>query len=181
MRQRNEMMQAAANTAAAGGMRGTMSDIESQSGIGRQAMSLTDRLLQGDMQQWLQNTMGINQAGMQGMQDFYHTGYDASRGLSGDLSNVLGSQAKLGFQRERDQMQREMQREAMRAAQSQADDARRRAGMGGIASGIGAIGGGIIGSMLAPVGGGALGAMAGSSIGSGLGNIVSGFGNAFDW
>jgi len=86
-----EALQSAGNTAAAGGMRGSLSDIKNSSRI-------SDALLGQDMQQWLQNVMGIQQQGEQGLGHQFDTGYDASKSLSGDLSNVLGEQAGLAFQ-----------------------------------------------------------------------------------
>lgn len=88
---RDEALRSAGNTAAAGGMRGSLSDIEKES-------RLTDSLLGDDMQQWLSNIMGIQGAGLQGEQHLYDTGYDATRNLTGDLSNVYGTQGSLAFQ-----------------------------------------------------------------------------------
>jgi hypothetical protein len=82
-----QMSQAAANTAAAGGMRGSLQDIQNTADISRSLMG-------EDMQQWLQNVMGLQGAGMGGLQDFYNKGY----GASGDIANVLGSQGSLAFQ-----------------------------------------------------------------------------------
>ncbi len=86
-----EGLQAAGNSAAAGGMRGSLQDIKNSS-------RLADSLMGEDMQQWLQNVMGIQGAGMQGQQHFYDTGYNAASNLGGDLSNVLGTQGQLAFQ-----------------------------------------------------------------------------------
>lgn len=89
--QRDEALRAAGNTAAAGGMRGTQQDIENSSRI-------TNALLGNDMQQWYQNLMGIQGTGLQGQQNLYNTGFGASQGLTGDLSNLYGTQAQLAFQ-----------------------------------------------------------------------------------
>ena len=86
-----EMTRSAGNTAAAGGMRGSLDDIKNQSHI-------TDSLLGDDMQKWLGNVLGIQQHGMEGEEDLYKTGYDATKSLTGDLSNVLGTQGSLAFQ-----------------------------------------------------------------------------------
>ena len=94
-----EMGRSAANSAAAGGMRGSGLDQKEQQRI-------TQGLLGDDMQQWLQNVLGVQKTGLQGEQDFYHTGYDASKGLEGDLSNVLGTQAGLAFQGAREGQKR---------------------------------------------------------------------------
>lgn len=88
---RDNILRSAGNTAAAGGMRGSLQDIDAQ---GR----LTDSLLGDDMQQWLQNVLGIQGRGLEGEKHFFDTGFDATKTLSGDLSNVLGTQATLAFQ-----------------------------------------------------------------------------------
>jgi hypothetical protein len=95
---RDETQQAAGNSAAAGGMRGSINDITNQA-------RLTDSLLGDDMQQWLNNVLGIQKEGNQGLQHQFDTGYDASKSLSGDLSNVLGTQAGLAFQGQANQNQ----------------------------------------------------------------------------
>jgi hypothetical protein len=116
----DEMSKAAGNTAAAGGMRGSLNDIKDQS-------RLTEMLMSDDMQQWLQNVLGIQGAGMSGLNSFYNagnnaagqiyntgnnaagqiynTGYDATKSLSSDLSNILGTQAQLSFQGQRENNQ----------------------------------------------------------------------------
>lgn len=96
----DEALRAAGNTAAAGGMRGSMGDIKNES-------RLTDALLGQDMQQWLQNVMGIQTEGMTGLSHLFDTGFKATTGLEGDLSNVLGTQAQLAFQGGREQNQRQ--------------------------------------------------------------------------
>ena len=88
---RDEALGAAANSAAAGGMRGSFGDMTGQSRLAQSLMS-------DDMQQWLQNVMGLQNKGLQGQQGFYNTGYDASKSLGGDLSNVYGTQGQLAFQ-----------------------------------------------------------------------------------
>lgn len=87
----DEATRAAGNSAAAGGTRGSLNDITNQS-------RLTDYLMGDDMQQYLQNVLGIQNQGMQGGQHFYDQGYGASMGLGSDLSNVLGTQATNAFQ-----------------------------------------------------------------------------------
>ena len=83
----DEGMRAAGNSAAAGGMRGTQTDIANS---GRLAQSL----MGDDMQQWLQNVLGIQGQGRAGQQYDYGQGYKAA----GDLGNVYGSQGSLAFQ-----------------------------------------------------------------------------------
>jgi hypothetical protein len=93
-----EALQSAGNTAAAGGMRGSLGDIKNESRI-------SDALLGDDMQQWLNNVLGIQTRGQTGLGHEADTGYDASKSLSGDLSNVLGTQAGLAFQGQANQNQ----------------------------------------------------------------------------
>jgi hypothetical protein len=89
--QQEQMGRAAANTAAAGGMRGTPQDQLQQ-------QQITQGLLGQDMQQYLSNVLGAQQTGLTGEQGLYGIGFDASKGLGADLTNVLGQQAGLAFQ-----------------------------------------------------------------------------------
>jgi hypothetical protein len=93
-----EASRAAGNTAAAGGMRGSLNDIKNQARI-------SDSLLGEDMQQWLNNVLGIQKEGMGGLSHIFDTGFSATQGLTGDLSNVLGTQAGLAFQGQANQNQ----------------------------------------------------------------------------
>jgi len=86
-----EAQKSAGNTAAAAGMRGSLNDITNESRI-------ADSLLGDDMQQWLNNVLGIQKDGMGGLSHIFDTGFSATQGLTGDLSNVLGTQAGLAFQ-----------------------------------------------------------------------------------
>lgn len=95
---RDEMLKAAGNTAAAGGMRGSLGDISNESRI-------SDVLMGDDMQQWLQNVLGIQKEGTEGLGHQFDNGFDATKGLTGDLSNVLGTQAGLAFQGQTNQNQ----------------------------------------------------------------------------
>lgn len=95
---REEALGAMSNTAAAGGIRGTQQDQLSQ---GRMA----DRLMGEDMQQYLNNVLGIQKTGMEGERDFYNKGYDASGRLEQGLSNVLGTKMTRDFQGNQQQMQ----------------------------------------------------------------------------
>lgn len=94
----DEMRRAAGNTAAAGGMRGSLNDITNEARI-------SDTLMGDDMQQWLQNVLGIQKEGLSGLTHQFDTGFDATKGLTGDLSNVLGTQAGLAFQGQANQNQ----------------------------------------------------------------------------
>ncbi len=136
---KDAMLKAAGNTAAPGGMRGSLQDID-------QEAKLTDSLLGDDMQQWLQNVLGIQGTGLSGESHLYDTGFDAtrglvdaSRGLGDNLSNVLGTQAQLAFQGQREKNQRNSD----------------------TMSGIGKLAGGAIGAYF----GGPWGAAAGANIG----------------
>lgn len=88
---RNEGLEAAGNTAAAGGMRGSFGDMKNQ-------YRLADAFMGDDMQQWLQNVMGIQNQGMGGQQNFYNQGYDANKSMAGDMSNYMNTQATNAFQ-----------------------------------------------------------------------------------
>jgi hypothetical protein len=88
--QRDEALRALGNSAAAGGMRGTLSDMEDSSRLGA--------ALQGqDMQQWLQNVMGIQGQGMGGMQNIYQTGAGMAPSYAGDLSNATSTLGQLAY------------------------------------------------------------------------------------
>lgn len=87
---KDQMLRGAGNTAAAGGMRGSIGDIGNEAHI-------TDMLMGDDMQQWLQNVFGIQGKGLDSQTHLYDTGYDASKNIAGDLSNVFGTQATNAF------------------------------------------------------------------------------------
>lgn len=126
--QRDEALRAAGNTAAAGGMRGSMQDIEGESG-------LAARLQGQDMQQWLNNVLGVQSQGLQGEQGLYGTGFQASGALGGDLANVLGQQAQYAYQGAQGENQK---RAALMQALGQLGGSAVSAGMGG----FGGFGGG---------------------------------------
>lgn len=88
---RDEALRSAGNSAAAGGMRGSINDINNEAHI-------TDSLLSDDMQQWLQNVLGIQGTGMSGESHFADEGYDATKNMTSDLSNLFGTQSQLAFQ-----------------------------------------------------------------------------------
>lgn len=133
---RDEALRAAGNTAAAGGYRGTEEDLLNNA-------RLTQALMGDDMQGWLNNVLGAQGAGLSGLQNLYQTGFGASQGLSGDLSNVLGTQGGLAFQGAREHNQKRND----------------------IFSGLGGLLGGAAGAYF----GGLPGAQAGYKIGSGIG------------
>lgn len=137
----DQMQRTAGNTAAAGGMRGSINDIQNQA-------HLSNMLAGDDMQQWLGNVMGIKNEGLAGQQHFYDTGYDASKNMGGDLSNVFGSQAQLAFQN------------AMN----------KNKGFGDMLGLLGTVGGGIVGGYYGGGAGAVGGAGVGGAAGRGLGD-----------
>jgi hypothetical protein len=78
---------AASNTAAAGGRVGTIGDIKNQAG-------LENQLLGQDMQQWLDNVLGVKKTGLAGEQGLYNTGFGATQSYTGDMSNYYGQKEK---------------------------------------------------------------------------------------
>lgn len=140
-----QLRNAAGNTAAAGGMRGTLNDIQNQAG-------LTDMLMSDDMQQWLQNVMGINNMGIQGQQGFYNNGYDANN----NIANILGTKGTLAYQGQANQNQ----------------------GMSDLISGLvkagGMAGGMMLGGPAGAMGGGMLGDYFGKMMGPGGGGAMAG-------
>ena len=87
---RNKALGGAYNAAAYGGNVG---------GAGHQEASadLINSLMGEDMQQWLQNALGVQGAGLQGQQGLYSTGFGASQGLGSDLTNLYGTQGQLAY------------------------------------------------------------------------------------
>ncbi|HTF30810.1 MAG TPA: hypothetical protein VK625_18275 [Flavitalea sp.] len=116
---RDEGLRAAGNTAAAGGMRGSLQDIEGES-------HLADSLMGEDMQQWLNNVMGIQGRGLSGQQDMYNKGFQASGSLADLLGGNMNAQAGLAFQ---GQNQKNQNNNALFKALAQAFG-----GLGGFAS-----------------------------------------------
>lgn len=93
--QKDQMLKAAGNSAAAGGVRGNISDIGNEARI-------SDMLMGKDMQDWLGNILGIQKSGLEGESHLYDTGFDASKSLSDSLANALGTRATLKFQQDRE-------------------------------------------------------------------------------
>lgn len=85
------LRQNAANTAAAGGYRGNLTDIGNEGDI-------TNRLLSDDEQSYLRNVLSALGMGQQGEEHFYDTGYNASRGLADNLGTNLSNEGQLAFQ-----------------------------------------------------------------------------------
>lgn len=86
-------LNAARNSAAAGGISGTYNDQLGQS-------ELVNGLLDQDMQQWLQNVLGIQGAGLGGLENEAGRGFGASQSLAELLGNISGSRAGLAYNRQ---------------------------------------------------------------------------------
>ena len=71
---------------------------------------MADKLLSEDMQQYLQNALGVYGQGLAGEQGFYNTGFQASQNLADMLAGNLGSQAGLAYQ---GQQQKNMNQQAL--------------------------------------------------------------------
>jgi hypothetical protein len=92
----NQMLGTAGNAGAAGGNMGSSGAIADQA-------HLADMLSGNEMQNWLKNITDIQGAGLQGQQHFYDTGFNAAQNYSGDLANLMETQASLSSNRARDQ------------------------------------------------------------------------------
>ena len=86
-----EMLNAAHNTAAAGGFAGTQEDVRNRTG-------LVQSLLNEDMQQFLTNLFGIQGAGLRGQERRIDRGYESSGNLANFIAQALGAQAGNAFQ-----------------------------------------------------------------------------------
>lgn len=89
--QKDQLTKELGNTAAMGGIAGTPLDQMNQ-GEGIQ------KLLSGDMQQFLQNVLGLFNTGLQGEEGIAGRGFDASKSLTDLLGNALNQQGGLAFQ-----------------------------------------------------------------------------------
>jgi len=81
-------LDAARNAAAAGGFSGTGYDQREQAG-------LVSGLLGQDMQQYLQNILGVQGTGLSGQQHVANQGFNASNSLADYIGTSLGNQAML--------------------------------------------------------------------------------------
>lgn len=79
------------NTAAAGGVAGTPLDQQNQG-------TAIQGLLSKDMQQFLENALGVYNRGLGGQETVAQRGYDASGKLTDALGTNLTTQGTLGFQ-----------------------------------------------------------------------------------
>lgn len=90
-----QMMRAAEAAAASGGYLGTPYD---QS----QREALTQSLLGNDMQQYVNNILGLQNTGLQGLQGYGNRGYESVNRLNEGLSNNLASQGTLAYKTQAD-------------------------------------------------------------------------------
>jgi hypothetical protein len=84
-------LDAARNSAAAGGFSGTRNDQMQQ---GEMAQGMAGQ----DMQEWLSNVLGVQGAGLSGQQHVADRGYNASQNLAGMLGDALGSRSSLAYE-----------------------------------------------------------------------------------
>lgn len=96
-------LEAARNNAAAGGLTGTRNDQLQQA-------EMANGLLGGDMQEWLQNVLGVQGAGLTGQQHVADTGLHASNSLADLLGGALNTQADLAYE---DQKEKRANRQKM--------------------------------------------------------------------
>lgn len=120
-------LDAAGNTAAAGGRVGTIGDIKNQAGIENQ-------LLGQDMQQWLDNVLGVKRTGLAGEQGLYGAGLGATQAYTGDMTNYYGQKERGRLADRKENM--ELLMNAIKAAASAYTG-----GLGGVGGGSG-VGGG---------------------------------------
>ncbi|MCW1908625.1 MAG: hypothetical protein KIH63_004760 [Candidatus Saccharibacteria bacterium] len=86
------LQDAASNTAAAGGFRGTNFDVQNQS-------ELINALLGEDMQQYLENVRGVHGTGLAGKENVADRGFQASNSLADLIGGSLNQRGGLAYQR----------------------------------------------------------------------------------
>lgn len=86
----NQGLGAAENAAAAGGMTGSPQHQQ-------QAAQMATGLANQDYYNYLDRTLGAYNQGLQGTQNMFNTGYNASSNLASDLASSLMSQANLKY------------------------------------------------------------------------------------
>lgn len=126
--ERDKLTNELGNTAAAGGFAGNPYHQQQQG-------EMVQGLLSKDMQQYLQNALGVYNTGLQGEQGLADTGYDASGKLTDLLGGTLNTQAGLAFQ---GQSQKNANQSALFKSLMGALSG--GGGLGGIGSGIGKVG-----------------------------------------
>lgn len=96
--QKDQLTKDLSNTAAAGGIAGTPQDQFNQG-------EAIQKLLSGDMQQFLQNVLGAFNTGLQGEEGIAGRGFDASKSLTDLLGGALNQQGGLAFQNQQQKNQ----------------------------------------------------------------------------
>lgn len=94
--QKEQLQKELGNTAAAGGIAGTPQDQMNQ-GQGIQ------KLLSGDMQDFLKNVLGVFNTGLQGEEGIAGRGFDATKNLTDILGGALNQQGELAYKNAADQ------------------------------------------------------------------------------
>lgn len=90
-KKKEDLLGVARNAAAGGGYAGLPFDQEQQT-------TLVNALMNDDMQQWLQNVLGIQGTGLMGQQHQADQGYNASTGYGDILGGSLNQMGGLAFQ-----------------------------------------------------------------------------------
>jgi hypothetical protein len=96
--QKEQLTKELGNTAAAGGIAGTPLDQMNQG-------QAVQKLLSGDMQQFLQNILGVYKTGLEGEEGVASRGFDASKNLTDLLGGALNQQGGLAFQNQQQKNQ----------------------------------------------------------------------------
>lgn len=104
--QREQLGKGIGATAAAGGYAGNP---EHQ----RQYGEMSNKIMSGDMQQYLQNALGIYGKGLSGKEDIFNKGFGATNSLVDLLGGTLSSQGGLAFKSASD---RNAERQALMSA-----------------------------------------------------------------
>lgn len=89
--EREQLGKGIGNTAAAGGFAGTP---EHERAYGEMA----DKIMSGDMQQYLQNALSVYNKGLTGEEGLFGKGFDASSAIADMLGGNLASQGTLAYQ-----------------------------------------------------------------------------------
>lgn len=133
-----QALNAATHSAAAGGMAGSPQHQQ-------ESMDVATGLASRDYDQWIQHALGLYGMGLQGEQNLYGTGFNASKDFADQLAQTLASEAGLSF--------------ASEANKNQA----RGGSIGGLLGGLGSLAGTFYGGP------------AGRKIGGTIGKSIGGF------
>lgn len=88
--QSDQVNQAQQNSAASGGFSGTTNDQQQQA-------YTTNAMLNSDWNQYLNSVLGIQSTGLQGEQQMYNTGYQASNQAADDMIGYANAMASLAY------------------------------------------------------------------------------------